>query len=67
MSVGIDDDAVINNIIITDQGSSPSTPSAGKSRIFTKSDGLYVIDDGGNVTGPFGASAASLMVGYLQD
>lgn len=45
MSVGIDDDAVINNIILTDQGSNPATPGAGKTRIFTKSDGLYVIDD----------------------
>lgn len=45
MTVGIDDDAVINNIIMTDQGSNPATPSAGKSRIFTKSDGLYFIND----------------------
>lgn len=43
----------------TDQGSTPATPGAGHSRVFTKSDGLYVVDDAGGVTGPMVASAGS--------
>ena len=39
--------------LFEDQGSAPSTPSTGYSRVFTKSDGLYVVDDAGSVTGPF--------------
>ena len=53
MTVKIDDDAAINNVIFTDQGSAPTTPGAGKTRVFTKSDGLYIIDDDAAVIGPF--------------
>jgi len=59
MTVKIDDDAVINNVIFTDQGSAPATPGAGKTRVFTKSDGLYIIDDDGAVIGPFITGTAS--------
>jgi hypothetical protein len=44
----------ITSIPMTDQASTPATPASGKSRIFTKSDGLYVVDDAGGVTGPMG-------------
>lgn len=43
----------------TEQGSAPTTPSTGHWRVFTKSDGLYVVDDAGSVTGPFISSAGS--------
>ena len=50
----IDSDSnTIKNIPFTDQGSTPTTPSSGKTRIFTKSDGLYIVNSIGTVTGPF--------------
>jgi hypothetical protein len=36
----------------TDQGSTPATPGTGVTRVFTKADGLYVVDDAAGVTGP---------------
>lgn len=42
----------ITSIPMTDQTVTPTTPSTGKSRIFTKADGLYWVDDTGAVTGP---------------
>ncbi len=36
-------------------GATPVTPAAGEWTLFFKSDGLYIIDDTGAVTGPFGA------------
>lgn len=53
MTVKIDTDATINNIFLTDQSSSPSTPASGKTRVFSKADGLYVVDDDGLTIGPF--------------
>lgn len=47
MTVKIDTDAVINNVIMTDQGSAPTTPGAGKTKIFTKSDGLHIVNSNG--------------------
>lgn len=44
----------------TDQGSAPTTPDAGHSRVFTKSDGAYVVDDAGAVTGPFVDSGSGI-------
>lgn len=57
--------ATINNIeipslLLDDQGSDPSTPASGFSRVYSKSDGLYIIDDAGTVTGPFAASVGGL-------
>lgn len=43
----------------TEQGSAPSTPSTGHWRVFTKSDGLYIVDDAGAVTGPFVSNASA--------
>lgn len=43
------------SVLFTEQGSDPATPDTGLWRAFFKSDGLYVIDDAGTVTGPFGA------------
>lgn len=46
------------HIDFTERGSAPTTPSTGHWRVFTKSDGLYVVDDAGAVTGPFGAGGS---------
>lgn len=47
----IDSDPVnINSITLKEQGSNPAAAPAGKWRLFTKSDGLYLIDDGGAVS-----------------
>lgn len=57
----ISDDAItITSIPMTDQSSTPTTPASGKSRIYTKSDGLYWVDDAGNVTGPMAASTGTV-------
>lgn len=53
----------INSVQMTEQGSTPSTPAAGKSGIYLKADGLYVIDDEGNVTGPLVSAVGG---GYTQ-
>lgn len=39
-------------------GSDPTTPATGKWRLYAKAGGLYVVDDAGVVTGPFGAGGA---------
>jgi hypothetical protein len=42
------------SVLLADQSGTPTTPAASHSRIYTKSDGLYVVDGGGVVTGPLG-------------
>lgn len=64
--IDISGSAIIDNIRLEEQGSTPSTPASGFSAIYMKSDGLYVIDDAGNVTGPL-VSTASGGVGALTD
>lgn len=54
MARAIDTTAVIEWIRIHEQGSNPGTPAAGYWYMFIKTDGLYIKDDAGNVTGPFG-------------
>lgn len=68
MSVKIDTDAVINNVVFSDQGSNPATPSANKTRVFTKSNGLYIVNDDGNVVGPFitGSSATQILISEIN-
>lgn len=39
-------------IIITEQGSTPATPAAGKWKLYPKADGWYALDDAGNEIGP---------------
>jgi hypothetical protein len=51
--------ANIDSLRFDEQGSNPSTPASGFSSIFLKADGLYVIDDAGNVTGPLVSTASS--------
>jgi hypothetical protein len=40
-------------LTMQEEGSTPSTPSAGKWKIYPKSDGLYLLDDAGLEIGPF--------------
>ena len=42
----------------------PATPAANHSRIFSKADGLYIVDDAGAVTRPFASAAGG---GYTQN
>ena len=41
-----------HSLLVTQQGSNPPTPASSHWRAFFKSDGLYVIDSAGTVTGP---------------
>lgn len=47
------------SILFDEQAGDPSTPASGLWRAYFKSDGLYVIDDAGSVTGPFVTGAGS--------
>ena len=49
----------ISSVQFLEQGSAPATPATGYWRLFTKSDGLYIVDDAGAVTGPFATSAGA--------
>ncbi len=42
------------SVLFDEQGSDPSTPASGFWRAYMKSGGLFIIDDGGTVTGPLG-------------
>lgn len=44
----------MSKITLQEESSTPSTPASGYWIIYVKSDGLYIVDDLGNVTGPFG-------------
>lgn len=48
------------SVLFDEQGSDPATPDTGSWRVYAKSDGLYIIDDAGAVTGPFIQSAGGL-------
>ncbi len=52
VKIGVGGTGNIDSVQMDEQASEPSTPSAGKSAIFLKADGLYVIDDAGSVVGP---------------
>jgi hypothetical protein len=57
------DNNVFPKIIAAEQGSDPTTPSAGERKLYAKSDGWYDEDDAGTVTGPFGAAVAATFAG----
>ncbi len=42
-----------------EQTVTPSTPDTGKWKLFPKSDGFYMLDDAGNVTGPFAVTGGA--------
>jgi hypothetical protein len=47
------------SVLFDEQAGNPATPAAGFWRAYMKSDGMYVIDDAGAVTGPFAAAGGS--------
>lgn len=47
------------SILLAEQGAAPTTPAAGFWRAYAKSDGLYVVDDAGTETGPFGTGGGA--------
>lgn len=49
------------------EGSAPSTPGTGKWRIYTKSTGLYVVDDAGTEYGPLAADGAAAHIADSSD
>ncbi|HET9841571.1 MAG TPA: hypothetical protein VFQ01_06155 [Nocardioides sp.] len=51
------------NLDFTDQSATPTTPDTGHSALYTKSDGVYVVDDAGTVTGPFIDATGGASVG----
>jgi hypothetical protein len=42
------------SVLFDEQASAPTTPATGFWRVYAKSDGLYIVDDAGAETGPFG-------------
>lgn len=47
------------SILLDELASAPTTPATGFWRVYTKSDGLYIVDDAGAETGPFAGSVAA--------
>jgi len=43
-----------------ERAGAPSTPASGDWRLYTKSDGLYIVDDAGTEYGPFGTGSSVL-------
>lgn len=41
-------------IIVQEEGSTPSTPGTGKWKLYFKSTGIFIVDDAGTETGPLG-------------
>lgn len=52
-------DIEIPSLLFDEQASAPTTPATGFWRAYFKSDGLYVVDDAGTETGPFGTGSGS--------
>lgn len=62
--------AKINEIDITSltfqEGSAPTTPASTKWKIYTKTDGLYYIDDAGTETGPLGSGGGGSSITLID-
>lgn len=52
------------SVLFDEQASDPATPASGFWRAYMKSDGMYVIDDAGATTGPFGGGGGG---GFTQE
>lgn len=52
----------VETVQFDELGSDPTTPATGKWRLYAKAGGLYVVDDAGAVTGPFGAGGGDASV-----
>lgn len=46
------------SVLFNELGAAPTTPATGMWRLYTKAGGVYVVDDAGAETGPFGAVGA---------
>ena len=57
----------MGKVTLQEESAMPSTPATGKWRLYFKSDGLYIIDDAGTETGPFGTGGGSLPDGDYGD
>lgn len=55
------------SVLFGELGAAPTTPAAGKWRVYTKATGLFIVDDAGAETGPFISSAASGIPATLLD
>lgn len=60
MPVIIDSSAEIDGVRMREQGSNPASPAATHQIVFAKSNGLYIKDSAGAVTGPFGAGGTDV-------
>lgn len=47
------------SVLFGELGAAPTTPATGKWRVYTKSTGLFIVDDAGAETGPFGTGGGS--------
>lgn len=66
MTVTIDTDAVINSILLTEQGSTPTTPGVGLDKLYVTTNGLYLLNSAGAIIGPYITGTASgLSVGRV--
>jgi hypothetical protein len=45
-----------NELVVTEQGSTPSTPDSNKRKLYPKADGWYDLDDTGQESGPLGGA-----------
>ena len=55
----ISDSTLISSIQMADQSAPPAAPVPGMKRLFVMSDGIYIIDEYNNVTGPLSIGGAS--------
>jgi hypothetical protein len=51
------------HVVLAEQGDTPATPATGLWRVYTKADGLYLVDDAGAVTGPLGPMTGTAFPG----
>lgn len=56
----ISEQAFDDGALFDELASAPTTPPAGLWRAYFKSDGMYIVDDAGVETGPFGTGGAGL-------
>ena len=57
------DGIVIPSLTLDELTSDPATPAAGTLTLYGKSDGAYIIDDAGTVTGPLGGGGSAAASG----
>ena len=53
------DDVETPSLLFAEQASAPTTPASGLWRAYFKADGIYIVDDAGNETGPLGPTGGA--------